>query len=273
MAKNRNYSDSQSLKIILILGILGLLLSIYLIFEHYSSGENRKSACDLAERISCTAVLTSEYAQLFSVPIAFFGVTWNLFLIFFSLKIIQENITIIDLDSEKEKSSRLILYMWISALLLWIIGGIIFVFYLVAAELILGAICPLCTIIHIFTFIEFYYSWKLFNGLKYKPLISIDNLINTFRYWFIVIAVVHLLLFVFFNLPKNVEYSPEAVDKIASCLTENKIYMFGSSQCSHCIEYVILFYKNSYYLFILGKRKYLVNLFNILNLLIVVWKL
>lgn len=236
MARLRN-SDARSLQIILGLGTLGLFLSLYLVREHYSGGEG-KSACDFAEHISCTAVLSSEWAELFSIPIAVLGVTWNLVLILLCVMAYQVG-SEVKAEEKEGKYTSMKSYIWISAILVWVAAGIGFVVYLLVAELILGAICPLCTIIHIFTIVEFYFSWKLFNNQTASASISIDDVIDTFKYWILVIALLHIVILIFFNLPTPEITTLEENEELAKCLSENKVFMFGSPKCSHCIRYFI----------------------------------
>ena len=47
--------------------------------DYYSSSDH--TFCDIGPNVSCSLILKSEYAILFGVPIAIFGVTWNAFLL------------------------------------------------------------------------------------------------------------------------------------------------------------------------------------------------
>lgn len=58
------------LKIIFFLSILGIALSGYLIYLHYS-GLN--SPCDLSETFQCSLVNRSQYAEIFGIPVALLG--------------------------------------------------------------------------------------------------------------------------------------------------------------------------------------------------------
>lgn len=108
------------------LSVVGLVLSLYLVQHHYALAQ--ESFCDMNAVISCSVVNQSAYAQLFHVPVAFYGVLW--FLVFLGLLYLY-----------KKPLARKIL-------LLWSVSGVLFVFYLLYAEWQIGALCPWCTLVH-----------------------------------------------------------------------------------------------------------------------------
>ncbi len=69
--------------LLLILNLFGLLTSLYLTYIHYSSNLYVCLAGD-----NCNKVLTSQYSQIFGIPISFFGTIYFLIvLILLVLKI------------------------------------------------------------------------------------------------------------------------------------------------------------------------------------------
>src|SRR5690242_14627079 len=76
--------------------ILGSLVSVYLVYEHY---EENQSVCDINNTISCGIINKSAFSVLLGVPIAIFGVLWYLALLFFCH---------MALDNEKDA------YIWIT---------------------------------------------------------------------------------------------------------------------------------------------------------------
>jgi uncharacterized membrane protein len=133
------------IRVILVLGAIGMLVSLYLVKDHYNT---QKSICDLGNHFSCSVINKSIYSMLFNVPVAVFGVLWFVVMIGFSLKI-WENPS----DSS----------YWIGAHMAWSVIGALFCFYFIYAEFMLQAICPFCTIVHIICFIVLGLSWKIFN--------------------------------------------------------------------------------------------------------------
>jgi len=109
-------------------------------------------------------------------------------------------------------------------------------FYLLLGEFILGALCPLCTIVHITTTLLFYISFKSQKDIKSKPPIRIVFL-SLFQ-WIVIAIVLHVAVLILFNYSSTKIQSPTppkaAMDDFAKCLTEQKVEMYGSAGCSHC---------------------------------------
>lgn len=122
----------------LALSLLGLAVSAYLTFEHYSAAETL--ACPDTGAVNCVKVTTSEYASFLGVPVASLG------LLFFVL------VTVLCLPPAWRSSSPLMS----AARFTVITGGVAFVVYLVWAELFrLDAICLWCTVVHAVTLVLF----------------------------------------------------------------------------------------------------------------------
>lgn len=145
----QNLNTSQIIKLILVLGILGLITSIYLFYDYYINS-SEKTWCDLSETISCSAVKESFFSELFGLPLAFYGMLWFLVLIYLSIS--------------KLKQRNQVKY-----LLGWNILGLLFVTYFIFAEIRIKSICPLCTFIHLIVLTTFIFSIKLYLK-KHQPL-------------------------------------------------------------------------------------------------------
>lgn len=117
-----------------ILGFFGLVLSLYLVQHHYALAQE-PAFCDMSSTVSCSLVSQSSYAELFHIPIAFYGVFW--FLVF---------LVILFFAYRKKSFAKL-------SLVLWALSGFLFVFYLLYAEWKIGAICAWCTLVHIDIFL------------------------------------------------------------------------------------------------------------------------
>jgi len=113
--------------ILLVLGIIGVLTSIYLVKHHYDLASH--GICDISSTISCSLVNTSKYSELFHIPVAAYGILWFLVML---------GLTTAHMKGRKTKTHMLV----------WSIAGTGFVGYLVTAEILLKAICPYCTIVH-----------------------------------------------------------------------------------------------------------------------------
>jgi len=163
---------------ILILAFAGLLVSIYLVYSHY----HKSSSCDITPSFSCSVVNTSTYSEIFGVPVAVFGVLWNIFAIAGVWKI---------LSGEKP-------LIFLYALLLWLGVGTVFVFYMIYAEFMIGGICPYCTLVHLFIGCMDYFILKIWMGLKTKP-----ELVHLLQIKGYIIFVILFYIFVIFVYPSS----------------------------------------------------------------------
>jgi len=208
------------IRLILVLGFIGTLVSLYLVKDHYNT---QKSICDLGNHFSCSIINKSVYSMLFNVPVAVFGVVWFLVLIGFSLKV-WENST----DNAN----------WIGAHMAWSVIGALSCFYFIYAEFILKAICPFCTIVHIICFCILGLSWNIFKQQKssFSLLKLIFYFIQYQTVWVIAIAMINIAPIIFFNIPstKTTEVSLVSFDSFAKCLSENGVTMYGSNECPFC---------------------------------------
>jgi len=224
--KSNNISTNTSLLWSAILGIAGILVSLYLVHEHYKDEEESgPSICEISSRVSCSVVLKSQFAALFSIPLAVLGITWNAVHLALTFQIF--------ISETKDLTT------WIGAHFIWSLMGIGFVFYLLFAEIILGTLCPFCTLIHIITVGLFYFSWKIYSKRTIRP--NFQHSIFTLHRWLLVIGIIHILLLVYFNYPTDPPLPQEKVADFAKCLTNDGIIMYGSPRCSHCVRQKKLF--------------------------------
>ncbi|MBT4805209.1 vitamin K epoxide reductase family protein [Candidatus Woesearchaeota archaeon] len=129
--------QQRLLNFIFFLSILGIILSGYLTYIHYST---LNSPCDFSETFQCSLVNRSKYAEIFSIPVALLGIIGYSFLGFISLSLAKDNL----LTKIRKKK---IINKIISAktLLFFSIMALITSLYLTYAEFfIIKAICILC---------------------------------------------------------------------------------------------------------------------------------
>ncbi|MGZ4610364.1 MAG: vitamin K epoxide reductase family protein [Actinomycetes bacterium] len=113
---------------------VGLAVSAYLTYEHYSAATTL--ACPNTGSINCVKVTTSSYSSFLGIPVALLG------LLFFA--------ALTPLCIPAAWRSR---HLWVArARLAAVAGGVLFVLYLVWAELFrIDAICLWCTAVHAVT--------------------------------------------------------------------------------------------------------------------------
>ena len=111
-------------KLILILSVLGIAVSLYLIYVKLTSST---VICGIGD---CGAVQNSKYSQLFGIPVAAFGVLY--YFVMFALTYV--------LEQKPNKTLTTVKYLWV----LWGVGFSVYLTYL---ELyVIHAICMWCVI-------------------------------------------------------------------------------------------------------------------------------
>lgn len=121
----------------LVLSVLGLADSAYQTYTHFT-GTGLLGCSTTGD--PCVLVQTSSYAYIAGIPVAVFGVAFYVFMV--------------AICSPPAWRSRLAAIRRIR--LAAVVTGMIFVLYLIYAELIgVGLICPYCTSVHIITFLLF----------------------------------------------------------------------------------------------------------------------
>lgn len=197
------------LNVIWWLSFIGVITSLYLVKNHYAPPTSG-ALCDFGESISCSLVNTSIYSEFFSVPVALLGAVWFLFLIWMCWKALKQ----------PEQ---------IPSILAWNVLGILFVIYLIIAEIILRSICPFCTLLHIIIIITSILSYYLYKHQDPKP--HHKDVQKTIRRWIIwSIAIYGLIFLVFILWPSD----QGNYDPLAQCLTEKGVVMYSSFRCGVC---------------------------------------
>lgn len=117
--------------------------------------------------------------------------------------------------------------------------------YFMLAEYLLGALCPLCTIVHVVVVITVYLGFQL---CKERGVFRTMNAVALLDVgvarigWLLLAFSVALAPVIVMNLPASPpQYEPEAVRQLATCLKQRGAKMYGLSKCSHCIAQKALF--------------------------------
>lgn len=118
--------------------VLGLLVSVYLTYEHYTGSSTL--ACPATGAIDCAKVTSSAWASILGVPVAPLGV------VFFAVMLVLCRPTMLRRDDRRLDLARL-----------GFCGvGLVMALYLLWVELFqVHAICLWCTGVHILTFLLF----------------------------------------------------------------------------------------------------------------------
>lgn len=138
-----------------VLCALGIAVSSYLTFEHYTAGSTL--ACPEGDVVNCAKVTSSSFSVFLGVPVALLG------LLFFVAMLV------LCLPAVVRRPER-----WLATARLGVASiGVIMVLYLLWAELFsIHAICLWCTAVHVLTFLLF--VTVLFGQLLATPADSSD---------------------------------------------------------------------------------------------------
>jgi uncharacterized membrane protein len=163
-----------------------LIVALYLLFDHFVPVLRR--FCDLgdAETISCSKVKESSYSSLFNVPIAVYGVLY--FIVFVSASRRGYQV------SKSQAGAN----PFVLPLFLWALAGMGFVAYLIYAEVMIGAICPFCTIIHVLNGIEFLLTFLLYRAQRRRLSFFVN--LWAVRTWILVIFFLNLTPLILYNI-------------------------------------------------------------------------
>ena len=212
-------SGRRELLIVGIIGIICTLLSVYLIYDHIKDED--ASFCDVGSHISCSKVRRSSFSELFNVPIAVFGFLFNVITSLMALVAIQISI--------KQ------LPYYIGYLFYWNLFGCAFIFYLICAEIYLGALCPFCTVLHVFQLISMYVMFKLYNSKKAMP--ALFDVMWEMKTWIICIGIINLVPLVYFNVTPQfgIDDAPTITNpEFARCITHSGWIFYGKVGCGWC---------------------------------------
>jgi len=209
---NPEKKNKLAIYALIIIGIVGVLVSGYLLYGHYV--EEGSTICDINSKISCSLVNSSIFSELFNVPVALLGMFW--FLVF--LYLVWKSAT-------KDNISANRLYYWV-------ILGLFFIIYMIYGEYALKAICPACTLVHLLIIVSFFLV-RILPRNKIQLAVLIKDSIKFISILLLLVAAI----FLFFNYP----HLQENHDNLAKCLTNNGAVMYSSYLCSHCQDQKELF--------------------------------
>jgi uncharacterized membrane protein len=204
--------------------LAGLGVSLYLSFAHIT--KEPMSFCEMGEHVSCDRVLHSEYAILFQTPLAFFGVFFFMIAIAFTLFLAGAR-----LDDREVAAGFFVLSL----------VGVASVIYFVYAELMVGAVCLLCTVVHLICLALVPLAWKILNlrhpTWRLTPS-AIVRLASDLKVWLllsILLVATPVLLINILAPPGPPQYSSDTLVALGKCLAKKRVILFTKGDCSYCV--------------------------------------
>ena len=121
-------------KTLLVLALMGLFISSYLVYHHYTvvaSGLNAEW-CNVNTDVNCDVVAASKYSEVYGIPVAIIGLLWFIVVVVLAFPFADRIL--------KNKSHLFLLG--------WSVLGTIGIASLIRAEFVLGVWCIACTLTH-----------------------------------------------------------------------------------------------------------------------------
>jgi len=196
---------------IIILSVIGLITSVYLTINHYLP-PTEGSFCDINAQVSCSLVNTSVFSEIFNIPVALLGSLWFVLMILLCYKALK-----------KEE-------IFVHSIFILSILGLVSIAYFVVAEIILKALCPLCTVVHLLLLSIFILAFIL--HLKHKKHLW-EKIVKNLRMWIVGVVIIAIAIVVIFNVQRG---PTENYDELAKCITEKGVNMYGSFRCGICAK-------------------------------------
>ncbi|HEX8833675.1 MAG TPA: vitamin K epoxide reductase family protein [Abditibacteriaceae bacterium] len=131
-----------------ILGTLGAAISAYSIHVHNLAKAGKDTGCGFTETISCDKVLTSKWAELFGIPIGYFGI------LFFAIIAIMAIAT-----KETKTTPRQFALQNLVLSSMGFLGSIALTYISIQF---IGAKCPVCMATHTVTTLLFIFSLRAY---------------------------------------------------------------------------------------------------------------
>jgi uncharacterized membrane protein len=202
-----------------LVAVAGALLACYLTYLHLSPGHS--SFCEIGPKvISCEAVSKSKYSELLGVPVSMFGICWFLLLLYFAFQA--------PLESEQQG-------IMLRLQLAWTLLGLLFVAYLLYAELMIGAICPLCTLIHVLNVLSAILARRaLLQGGKQTGWLQAVRAVP--RRLVLGSAVLFMLPLLVVHGSTLLRGNETAInpEHLLLCLRQKGVTMYGAASCGTC---------------------------------------
>lgn len=209
-------AKNSSKVVILILSALGIALSVYLTYLHYSNVD----AAFCVAGSGCDTVRESSYSAIFGIPVALFGA------IGYSL------IFVLSLVSISPKVRWLSLY-------LVALAGVVFSAYLTYLELfVINAICIFCVasaiIVTAIWVILLIGKPKLSPGISFTKMATLSGVV-------VGVVLIGSILVQSNGLSADGSSSNTLQGRLARHLTDTGAVMYGSYKCPHCLSQKRLF--------------------------------
>ncbi len=203
---------TKKLNLLLLSVFITIGLFIYLAIHHYAIklGIGGNSICSVSETINCDAAATSQYAEVFGIPVALLGGFYHIFLfgllLFYKFNWVDESIYL-----KNTLRSMLVVSTAIS-----VVMGLISFF-------VIKVICPFCFGTYVFSFINLFLGWNLMSVMDRD--FSIAPYFSTYKSHLILLAFIPVTSWIVSGMVQE-NYGLSEINK----LVPEKIAQWKNSQ-------------------------------------------
>ncbi|KNC48389.1 vitamin K epoxide reductase [Thecamonas trahens ATCC 50062] len=217
------FSEEARVRVLAVVGLVGMATSVYLLRMHYAPEVAAHGVCEVNSVLSCVAVNTSKYSELFKIPVALLGIFW-----FAVVTAVAAHLVLVGYDTAI-----------VIGLAGWSATGAATVVYLVAAELALGKICLACTLVQFLSLavMALAHSFYITVVRPRRSLPDLVDLVAELKWWLVVIVCVGLIMLVACNAPATVlPAAKEHRAELVACLNARAVAVYWYAECSHCVR-------------------------------------
>jgi len=207
------------LRLLLGLSVVGLLLSVYLLYGHYAG--YHAALCELGRRVSCGAL--RDYSALHGVPVAFLGIEWFAVMLLVCWTALSEQHPLLH-----------------GMLVAWNALGVAAALGLILVEIAAGVMCPFCTLVHLTTFATAYLSVRILQRTEPRPsLLALGRHLAAYPQVLGSFLLLNAFVLGLFNLHADAASGPDwwdlpAQTALVACLQQRQATLYGDKACSHC---------------------------------------
>lgn len=215
-----------------VVSLAGLAVSGQLVASHVL--HIASPLCELSSFASCERVLSSSYATLLGVPVALFGALFFLFSFWLCVRCAGPSAS--PTRSLQDTAA-------FAAGLLWIaVAGVASVVYFVYAEWQIGALCPLCTVVHVLCVALLVLAIRIHRNAPLPSHFSLHPLHVAQLAWhlrseavvFVALLIAPIFFVALWSAPPAPKYDEHKLRTFASCLSQRGFTLYVRQGCGYC---------------------------------------
>lgn len=149
--KQNHYIMKNKLNLLIVSLFITCGLFIYLTIHHYAiqRGLDGPTLCSINEKLNCDAAASSQYSEVFGIPIAVLGLCFNFVMLVYAL---MSKLSWVD----ENKNTHFAIKAG------FILASLICVSLAFISVLSIKVVCTFCLATYVFTFINTYLAWSIF---------------------------------------------------------------------------------------------------------------